>query len=74
MLQRAFSGYEGLSFTILPASYIKIFDESTAEPVIEHYQASRGVFNWSRGLRKATQLTYYLLAALVVLSAIYLIR
>ena len=74
MLQLAFAGYEGLTFTILPASYIKIFDESNVVPVIEHYQASRSVFNWRRCMRKSRQIASYLLGALVVLSAIYLIR
>jgi hypothetical protein len=56
MLQAAFGEFEGLSITVLPASYVKIFDENKGQAVIEHFQASRGEFNLRRALRKSRQL------------------
>jgi len=55
MLQSAFGEFEGLSITVLPASYVKIFDENKRIAVIEHFQASRGEFNWRRAIRKSRQ-------------------
>jgi hypothetical protein len=74
MLQAAFSEFEGLTITVLPASYVKIFDESKGAPVIEHFQASRGEFNWRRAMRKSRQVaTGIALAALAGLLW-YLLR
>lgn len=52
MIYMAFRHLEGVSFTALPRSYSKIFDESGPKPVIEHFQASRSAFKLSRVVRK----------------------
>lgn len=52
MLQAAFADFEGLAITVLPSSYVKIFDEHNVEPVIEQFQASREQFRWRRWMRK----------------------
>jgi hypothetical protein len=47
----------GVSFTALPLSYIKIFDKPCdADPVIEHFQASRSQFKWRRVVRNVRKM------------------
>jgi hypothetical protein len=74
MLQAAFGEFEGLSITVLPAACLKIFDETESEPIIEHFQASRGEFNWRRVIRKSRQVATYLGATASVALIWYLAR
>lgn len=53
MIYMAFSELEGVTIAVLPQTYYKIFDRPGSEPVIEHFQASRGQFKWRRLIRKA---------------------
>jgi hypothetical protein len=66
MLQVAFADFEGLSITVLPSSYVKIFDEHKVEPVIEQFQAARGQFRWRHSIRKARQIATVAAASLLV--------
>jgi len=51
MIYMALRGFEGITLTLLPYSYYKIFDARGPDPVIEHFQASRTQFKWSRSLK-----------------------
>ena len=53
MIYMAFGEMAGVSIAVLPPSYSKIFDKPGVEPVIEHFQASRGQFKWRRLIRRA---------------------
>ncbi len=53
MIYMAFTDMAGISITVLPPSYVKIFDKPGEMPVIEHFQASRSQFKWRRLIRKA---------------------
>ena len=53
MIYMAFEDMAGISMTVLPAAYSKIFDKPGADPIIEHFQASRGQFKWRRLIRRA---------------------
>lgn len=65
MLHVAFRELSGTTFTVLPQSYSKIFDQP-GEPVIEQFQAARRMFNWRRALRKWRQKALVLLAGLAL--------
>jgi hypothetical protein len=56
MIYMAFGDLAGVSITVLPPTYYKIFDKPGAEPVIEHFQASRRQFKWRRVIRKARRI------------------
>ena len=68
MIYMAFADMAGVSIAVLPPSYYKIFDKPGADPVIEHFQASRGQFKWRRVIRKGTRIlkAAAIVAALVV--------
>lgn len=45
---------EGVSISVLPASYYKVFDsKKLISPVIEHFQASRSQFKWTKAMKIA---------------------
>ena len=73
----AFADMAGISIAVLPPSYYKIFDKSGVEPVIEHFQASRGQFKWRRVIRKAKRvgkavaIVAALVAAWLVFDQVY---
>ena len=52
MIYMAFTDMAGVSVTVLPPAYVKIFDKPGEQPVIEHFQASRSQFKWRRLIRK----------------------
>jgi hypothetical protein len=56
LIYMAMPKLEGVSFTALPQVYTKIFDKPGADPVIEHFQASRTQFKWRRVIRKARRI------------------
>jgi len=53
MIYMAFEDMSGITMTVLPPAYSKIFDKPGVEPIIEHFQASRGQFKWRRLIRRA---------------------
>jgi hypothetical protein len=73
MLQAAFADFEGLSITVLPSSYVKIFDENRFDAVIEQFQASREQFNWRSSIRKTRQFATFGAGAMLLLSLIWLL-
>ncbi|MEM9357214.1 MAG: hypothetical protein AAGB04_13475 [Pseudomonadota bacterium] len=56
MIYMAFEDMAGVSVVVLPPTYYKIFDKPGAEPVIEHFQASRQQFKWRRLIRRAKRI------------------
>ena len=56
MIYMAFTDMAGISITVLPPPYVKIFDKPGADPIIEHFQASRSQFKWRRLIRKARRI------------------
>jgi hypothetical protein len=68
LIYMAMPKLEGVSFTALPQTYTKIFDKPGADPVIEHFQASRTQFKWRRVIRKARRIGVVvgIIAALLV--------
>jgi hypothetical protein len=68
LIYMAMPKLEGVSFTALPQTYTKIFDKPGADPVIEHFQASRTQFKWRRVIRKARRIgvAVGIIAALLV--------
>jgi hypothetical protein len=68
MIYMAFADLAGVSIAVLPPAYYKIFDRPGVEPVIEHFQASRGQFKWRRAIRKGKRIAK-VLAAVAVLAA-----
>jgi hypothetical protein len=72
MIYMAFHDMAGVSIAVLPPSYYKIFDKPGVEPVIEHFQASRGQFKWRRVIRKAKRIGKALLVAAGLVVAWFL--
>jgi len=73
LIYMAFPSFEGITFTALPRTYSKIFDSDGPDPVIEHFQASRGQFKLSRLLRKGRRaiMAAAALTGLAVLAVIW---
>ena len=55
LIYRMFPTLEGVTLAVLPRPYSKIFDAPGIDPVVEHFQASRGQFKWRRFARQARQ-------------------
>jgi len=55
MVYMAFDNLAGVSITVLPRDYYKIFDAPGDDPTIEHFQASRGQFKIRKTVRKTLQ-------------------
>jgi hypothetical protein len=72
LIYMALPKLEGVSFTALPQIYTKIFDKPGAEPVIEHFQASRTQFKWRRVIRRARRLVVALGIVAALLLAYWL--
>lgn len=74
MVYMAFEDMAGVSITVLPPNYYKIFDRPGIEPVIEHFQASRGQFKWRRVIRKGRRIARAVaVAAAIAAVAWYLV-
>jgi len=74
LLYTGFTRFEGLTFTALPRAYSKIFDADGSDPVIEHFQASRGRFKPGKLIRRVSRaLRVVGIAATGALAAIGLI-
>lgn len=56
LIYRMFPTLEGVTFAVLPRAYSKIFDAPGVDPVVEHFQASRGQFKWRKAMRRARQI------------------
>lgn len=56
LIYRMFPTLEGTTFSVLPRAYSKIFDAPGVDPVIEHFQASRGQFKVRKAVRRARQI------------------
>jgi hypothetical protein len=74
MVYMAFEKLAGVSIAVLPPSYYKIFDKPGEEPVIEHFQASRGQFKWRRVIRKTRRVAAVLAATVALAGTLYLLR
>ncbi len=48
----------GLSLTLLPPAYVKIFDKGGEDPIVEHFQASRDKPKWRARLHRMRNLTF----------------
>ncbi|KAB2915069.1 MAG: hypothetical protein F9K29_13760 [Hyphomicrobiaceae bacterium] len=70
MLHTAFRGFEGMTMTVLPGSYVKIFDQP-GKAVIEQFQASRNQFNWRRAINKSRQKALVVAGVLLAAWVIY---
>ena len=51
-----FPAMQGVTFSVLPKPYSKIFDAPGTDAVVEHFQASRGQFKVRKALRRARQI------------------
>lgn len=71
MIYMAFSDMKGISITIVPPEYYKIYDRSGVDPVIEHFQASRYQFKWPRFFRRARQIATVVTAIIVAVFLIW---
>jgi hypothetical protein len=56
LIYRMFPTLQGVTFSVLPGNYSKIFDGPGVDTVVEHFQASRGQFKWRRAMRQARQI------------------
>lgn len=56
MVYMAFADMAGISITVLPPDYYKIFDAPGSDPTIEHFQASRGQPKIRKRRRRALQI------------------
>lgn len=74
MVYMAFEDLAGVSIAVLPPSYYKIFDKPGEEPVIEHFQASRGQFKWRRVIRKARRIARVVAVVIALAGAWYVFR
>jgi hypothetical protein len=66
LVYMAFADMAGVSITVLPPDYYKIFDAPGSDPTIEHFQASRSQFKIRKTLRRALQLVGWTVGALVL--------
>jgi hypothetical protein len=55
MIIAVFDKLTGVSMTVLPATYYKVFDQPGEDPVFEHFQASRGEVKIRNTVRKTLQ-------------------
>ena len=66
MIIAVFDKLTGVSITVLPATYYKVFDQPGEDPVFEHFQASRGEVKIRNTVRKILQKAGWGLGALVL--------
>ena len=66
MVYMAFDDMAGVSITVLPKDYYKIFDAPGTDPTIEHFQASRGQPKILKRRRRALQIAGWTLGAVAV--------
>ncbi len=56
LIYRMFPTLQGVTVSVLPKNYSKIFDAPGDDAVVEHFQASRGQFKWRRAMRQTRQI------------------
>lgn len=66
LVYMAFADMAGVSITVLPPDYYKIFDAPGSDPTIEHFQASRGQFKIRKTMRRTLQLAGWTAGALAL--------
>ena len=66
LVYMAFDNMAGVSITVLPLDYYKIFDAPGENPTIEHFQASRGQFKIRKTIRKTLQKVGWTIAILAL--------
>jgi Nucleotide-diphospho-sugar transferase len=66
MIIAVFNKLTGVTMTVLPETYYKVFDQPGEAPVFEHFQASRGEVKIRNTVRKRLQRTAWTVGALVV--------
>jgi len=66
MVYMAFANLAGVSITVLPPDYYKIYDAPGQDPTIEHFQASRTQPKIRKRRRQALQIAGWTLGALAV--------
>lgn len=64
MIIGVFDQLTGVTLTVLPKAYYKVFDQPGEEPVFEHFQASRGEVKIRDTVRKTLQKGGWTIAAL----------
>ncbi|MEQ1695615.1 MAG: hypothetical protein ABL901_07215 [Hyphomicrobiaceae bacterium] len=71
LVYMAFADMAGVSITVLPPDYYKIFDAPGSDPTIEHFQASRGQFKIRKTVRRTLQKAGWILGALALAYLAY---
>lgn len=71
LMYMAFKDMAGVTITVLSIDYHKIFDAPGVDPVIEHFQASRGQFKIKKAIRRGLQLTAWAAGGLVTAYLIW---
>ena len=71
MVYMAFADLAGVSITVLPPDYYKIYDAPGLEPTIEHFQASRSQSKIRKNRRRALQIAGWTLLGIGVAAAIW---
>jgi hypothetical protein len=66
MIYMAFHHLAGLTITVLPFDYAKVFDAPGSNATIEHYQASRGQFKIRKTMRRTRQLAAWAVGGLAL--------
>jgi hypothetical protein len=66
LVYMAFADMAGVSITVLPPDYYKIFDAPGTDPTIEHFQASRGQFKIRKTMRRTLQLAGWTVGGLAL--------
>jgi len=74
LVYMAFADMAGVSITVLPPDYYKIFDAPGVDPVIEHFQASRSQFKIRKTIRRTLQIGAWIAGGLVLAYLAYRIR
>jgi hypothetical protein len=70
MIIGVFDKLTGVTITVLPATYYKVFDQPGEEPVFEHFQASRSQPKIRNRRRRAMQIAGWTVVGLAVAGAV----
>ena len=71
MIIAVFDKLTGVSMTVLPPTYYKVFDQPGEAPVFEHFQASRGEVKIRNTVRKTLQKAAWVAGALALAYLAY---